>query len=964
MAEIKNDFGGSRGVKMDEKANKEKQKKVLEQMRLQEAENDKQFVEINDLMIRIVDVVDNGDFDVEQKKTFNDEISLFNEVLLRYDNVDSLNNCVDAMACQDVLNKQKKIIDALNDKIQSACKIINIDLDAIKNSSDVVNNQSNVINPDNNSNGGDNAKQLSWHEIKEEVQQHAKDNKQIDDEWKKVSAEISKRDKSIENLKGQKRKDAVLELKKFKEKAIKNLHQIIQEKIAAAEQRQAIKKEILAEFGGLGTVYEQKKGSYRRFQIIKYSDGFDEVTYSENSANNTVKIDEFRKIIAEGQFSKFYVPIKIEKEFAIGKVLEPKNGSTDKFPAIRVTKYNKAEKIFNVKKFLGKKGEFVTMKEDELRAFIKDGDYILQSERLQTKKENTQNGDSQLDENQNVTEDDQKYEIIGVEEDVNFIFDIKEIQEYIGTGKSKKTKERQSRIKTYKKEIIESITEIEKVANRKINRIQFTIDYVNEKRAKTIIKILEKTIEDVHTKEQLEDIQKTRDAADITFAQMDAQKVSVEKLNANTEQIGDEKFKEMTRETWKEFAVRSFLVKDREVGEIKVNGRTNTDSKVALYLLQKAGMNVKDVTYLAPSEFNSGKINIDTGKKDGLIILEDGTVIIDHHGEDSPLDTSAASEVRDILVRLGMLEKSEGTERLIEFVNQVDNFDYVDAEKYFKDYFKNAHETVLGTYRMLSPQQLESFFAYKKPKTGELLSPSEPLSIAFRRKFYIENQPNNKKESRGQKAKKEIENQHERLEQMEKEGLIVNSDRYGKICVVTEGSFYNDAVRAYGCDTVIFWNKDEAGVFMSSLVGKPIEDTFEQGENIRKTMWIKSKSSDDKLTMQLKDILEKMTDGKLIPSEKLQKVLDNNGERTDRVELTEDEKRRINIYIKHTKDTLQFVKEINLSDFGITKAKDVANKKRELVKKVWEELENDITKGSRFTSGQTKDIIDIMKDKL
>ena len=630
-----------------------------------------------------------------------------------------------------------------------------------------------------------------------------------------------------------------------------------------------------------------------------------------------------------------------------------------------ISEANKKDRAFKIKELVDLKESLVQNLKNIIDEKIVADEKKKKDKKIARNNASRKTGEpTKMNANDNGRADKQKQFEVNEQEindEINALFDSEGIEKYIGTGKSKKVQKNRRRIDTYKKEIIESIIEIENAAGRKINRGQFAIDYASEKQATAIAKILGDTVKRAYTEEQLKEIQKTRDAADITFTQMDKYNKEYDSLNASAEQAGDEKFKEVTREVWKEFAVRGFLVKDRETGEIKVSGKTNTDSKVSLYLLQKAGMSVKNVKYLAPGEYDPGKFNIDTGKQDGLIILDDGTVIIDHHGENSPLDTSAAGEVYDILARLGMLEKNEDMDRLIEFVNQVDNFDYPNAQKYFKNYFENAHKTILGTYRMLPPKVLEDFFAYKDNKTGKPLSPTEPLSIALRRKFYIENQPNSKKESRGQKVKKNIEEQHKRLEQMEKDGLIVESDRYGKICVVTEGNFYNDAMRAYGCDTVIFWNKDENDVFISSLVGKPIEDTFDQGDNIRKTMWIKSKSSDDKLTMQLRDVLEKMTDGKLKISDKLQKILDTNGERTDRVELTEIESKYLTPYIERVQANIKFIDTLDFSDL---KGKQIAQEKKKLVSMVWKELEDDINKSMRFTSGQTEDIIELIKDKI
>lgn len=206
--------------------------------------------------------------------------------------------------------------------------------------------------------------------------------------------------------------------------------------------------------------------------------------------------------------------------------------------------------------------------------------------------------------------------------------------------------------------------------------------------------------------------------------------------------LGSDELKERLREEWKGFVVHGKNEVNRETGEVTLGRYSDLDGNMCLHLLKRAGLNVEKVEYVAQGEYVEGKTNLDTGAVEGIDVRqEDSTVIVDHHGEDSPRDASAAVRTYELLVKLGLVERSEALNKTMRFVTQIDNFDYPDAERFFDQefYFKNGHKTLLGLYRKLQHikevGKLEEFFVYKKPKTGKGLSPAEKLSDGLLRKF-------------------------------------------------------------------------------------------------------------------------------------------------------------------------------------------------------------------------------------
>ena len=354
-----------------------------------------------------------------------------------------------------------------------------------------------------------------------------------------------------------------------------------------------------------------------------------------------------------------------------------------------------------------------------------------------------------------------------------------------------------------------------------------------------------------------------------------------DELNADSLQEGDEKFLAKTRELWKEFAVHNLVGKDRETGEKIIINKSDLDGKCCVELLKLAGIDVSDLKYINQGEFEEGRINLDTGGKEGLVVdrktdknglIEWGkTAYIDHHDpEESKAGTSAAAYTYKTLVDLGLLEKKEEWDKMLEFVTSVDSGNPLGLE----NYFKNSWKTVSGLNNYITGPKLVEFFKQKDADPTKELTEDELIGLGFK---YEIKKTGDVIDRIKQQKKRAIESL-KKLREMEKEGYIISSDRYGKIAVSIEdnpreknlsGDFL--AARAYSCDTFIKWNPKEERFSISAKV--PIEEKFPQGLRVREMMWIKNNNDDSELQISLGEILNKMTDGKLATRGKLKEFL-------------------------------------------------------------------------------------------
>lgn len=349
--------------------------------------------------------------------------------------------------------------------------------------------------------------------------------------------------------------------------------------------------------------------------------------------------------------------------------------------------------------------------------------------------------------------------------------------------------------------------------------------------------------------------------------------ISYTLLDATTDKERDEKFLELTRKLWNEFAVHGIAKVDKN-GNPSVDKYADMDGKCSLALLKFAGIEdafKKDkLEYVRPGEKSEGKINIGVGGKHGIGIEEKAAYI---NSRDKK-NTSAAETTYKALIDMGLLEKKDWLKKMVDFTNKVDNAKWPGN----KDYFKNSWKTISGLERFIDKENLLKFFQNEADP-----DPTRELTEDELRKygFIYKNNSSKKIVNRSKEVESVVEKSHENLKQLDKDGFIVQSTRYGKIVVSIESGKGEEknipgdfrAVKAFKCGAFISWNPKEDR--FKILTSNPIEEDYGQGIKVRETMLLKFGLDTGKLTVTLGEILDKMTDGKLKPEGKLKDYLEN-----------------------------------------------------------------------------------------
>lgn len=308
-------------------------------------------------------------------------------------------------------------------------------------------------------------------------------------------------------------------------------------------------------------------------------------------------------------------------------------------------------------------------------------------------------------------------------------------------------------------------------------------------------------------------------------AQTTLKKVSSwEELNAATEQEANEKFNQKTRELWKEFAVSGVLVFDKQKGEQVLKPFTDLDGNCALGILRQSGINTENLSYVRPGESLKGAINLDTGDKFGVVYDEDTyTTYFDHHKKGIKEITSTTEIMYKTMADLGLIEKTEEMERLVDFVTKIDNRQFPAEE------FLRSAKTILGLQRGLKFEQLLSYFKDHQSLTEELI-PEEFAKYGLK--------------ETAEKQQKVVDEAMQKLEEMEKEGKVIDT-AYGRIVVNVNNELAVGASAAYvKYDGIINFTPNKS--FAVTLKEKDIDeskikeklgDKF-QGKIIRGKLWI------------------------------------------------------------------------------------------------------------------------------
>lgn len=311
----------------------------------------------------------------------------------------------------------------------------------------------------------------------------------------------------------------------------------------------------------------------------------------------------------------------------------------------------------------------------------------------------------------------------------------------------------------------------------------------------------------------------SREAAQIVLDKVE----SWEELNAATEALGNKEFNAAAKKYWKEFAV-SGVLQFRD-GKQTLQPFTDLDGNSALGLLKMAGIDTGDLTYVKPGEHKKGTTNLDTGDKFGVVYDEDTyTAFFDHHKPGTKEVTSTAEIMYKTLVALGLLEQSEALDRVVEFVNKIDN------RKFAAEEFLRSAKTLLGLQRGLKFDQLVAYFKDHTSPTDEL-TPEEWGKYGLRKA--------------AEDQQKVIDSSMETLARMEGEGKVVLLPIYGSVVINENNELKAGSSAAYVRHDGIL-NITPGKSFAFTLKDKTIDekelrarlgDKF-QGKIIRGQMWI------------------------------------------------------------------------------------------------------------------------------
>lgn len=358
----------------------------------------------------------------------------------------------------------------------------------------------------------------------------------------------------------------------------------------------------------------------------------------------------------------------------------------------------------------------------------------------------------------------------------------------------------------------------------------------------------------------------SREAALITIKRIE----SFDELWAKNQKEGHQKFVKATRRIWeKNFATHKVLRNGEYINF------PDFDAKITFGLFRLAGFKFderKDVVYVMPGEEAKDRINLDTGNKSGLKVAKDWknlTDTFDHHTEAAPLDTSTAKIVYQTLTELGLLEKNEALDRLVEFTTQMDNKNYPDQEKYFFQSWR----TVLGLHHYISFKKLYEYFKSGR-KPHEFLSEEEIKELGI-------------SPSVSQERKKLIEQSIKMVEKLARKGYEIETS-YGKFFIdytseeTNEASkkipLRTDAILAKGYQGTVLYNQKTESFFINLNSQTPEKFDFDLigAINLRGKMLIKPVSDKNPLQVSLREIIEKLGGDPEEAKGKLKEALEKN----------------------------------------------------------------------------------------
>ncbi|MDD3774145.1 MAG: hypothetical protein PHW50_02605, partial [Patescibacteria group bacterium] len=334
-----------------------------------------------------------------------------------------------------------------------------------------------------------------------------------------------------------------------------------------------------------------------------------------------------------------------------------------------------------------------------------------------------------------------------------------------------------------------------------------------------------------------------------------------------------ERYQRRSRHLWENLAVHGKLYIDREQkpAQLKVAAESDLDGIICLGLMHEAGIDTSKIKFIKPGSAEAGRVNVDTGNRDGIVLNDpeypnQPTAFYDHHGPGSLGTESASQWVYLGLIADERLEPNSTYDNLITFINQVDNLNYsIDENKYLNE----MPRTLYGLANFFTA----GFNEKKKhnPTFKNLIQffedghkPDEILSDEDLKKYGFIYEDAGKQINLSTEQSQNNKRSAERLRQLEEEGWVFDSNRYGKIVVDIFGQVPGrfDAARALGYDTYIAWDPTRRQFSISAIKQLDPNDTFSVGFPVRDHMWIKPMAADEPEldSSILSEIIDKLTD--------------------------------------------------------------------------------------------------------
>ena len=369
-------------------------------------------------------------------------------------------------------------------------------------------------------------------------------------------------------------------------------------------------------------------------------------------------------------------------------------------------------------------------------------------------------------------------------------------------------------------------------------------------------------------------IAKTRDFATAMKVRLERDPdLKYEDLNASTSKERDEKFKQVVRKVWNDFVVHGKAGRTKE-GKIIIYRNTDLDGRGVAGLLHRAGLDTKNIEYVASGQSKKGKTNIDTGNRDGVVVEDNGdTIYLDHHTADSGHGNSATKVAYELLVENGLLERMPEYDKVVDFITKCDNMSFPPEA-----YGVGSERTLVGLRNDLGFPELVKLFAQGKEPTTPLTD-AELKHVAA--KPHIRWQDNKKIVTpktlydKSQSRKQLLDKSEKIIAEMEQDGFIIDSKTYGKIIINLRNTLPlgGDVAKAHGAGAYVAWNPDNNSFFLSTF-GAPLEHKFSDGIPIRDTMWIRPQTDERPMNAKLDEILTTLTENQFTPTGKLRAYLD------------------------------------------------------------------------------------------